>query len=304
MPPPCHGGALPDELRDTDACPGPLGASRTPNTLSRLLGLNEATLPGFVHEGKLVVGQGIEPCRRSPSGRSPGLIGPSRTPVLPTDPWWSPAQGSNLLPLDYRSNAHPYELAGAQTVVPAPRLELGYLSVPAFETGASAASARRAHALGARSGVRRPDGVSADFTTRTNAGCDGGARSHTFGLMRTALLPLKLRRKRRRCTRLDSNERLRSFNPPLLPPQLRVQDLELPVGFEPTISRLQGGCIGQLCYGSGRTPEYWSGQRNSNPRPRPWHGRALPPELCPQIVVATPHGFEPRTAVLETAVFP
>lgn len=69
--------------------------------------------------------------------------------------------------------------------------------------------------------------------------------------MRTALLPLKLRRKRRRCTRLDSNERLRSFNPPLLPPQLRVQDLELPVGFEPTISRLQGGCIGQLCYGSG-----------------------------------------------------
>ena len=79
--------------------------------------------------------------------------------------------------------------------------------------------------------------------------------------MRTALLPLKLRRKRRRCTRLDSNERLRSFNPPLLPPQLRVQDLELPVGFEPTISRLQGGCIGQLCYGSGRTPEYSSGQR-------------------------------------------
>jgi len=49
-------------------------------------------------------------------------------------------------------------------VVPAPRLELGYLSVPAFETGASAASARRAHALGARSRVRRPDGLSADFT--------------------------------------------------------------------------------------------------------------------------------------------
>jgi hypothetical protein len=28
-------------------------------------------------------------------------------------------------------------------------------------------------------------------------GCDGGTRSHTFGLMRTALLPLKLRRKDR-----------------------------------------------------------------------------------------------------------
>jgi hypothetical protein len=159
MPPPRRGGALPDELRDTDACAGPLGASRTPNTLSRLLGLNEATLPGFVHEGELVVGQGIEPCRRSPSGRSPGLIGPSRTPVLPTDRSWSPAQGSNLLPLDYRSNAHPYELAGAQTVVP------DHSTIPL--RGCSC------------------------------TGCDGGTRSHTFGLMRTALLPLKLRRKDR-----------------------------------------------------------------------------------------------------------
>jgi len=57
-------------------------------------------------------------------------------------------------------------------VVPAPRLELGYLSVPAFETGASAASARRAHALGARSGFDVRMGV-CRFHHSTNAGCDG-----------------------------------------------------------------------------------------------------------------------------------
>src|SRR5262245_6233733 len=29
-------------------------------------------------------------------------------------------------------------------------------------------------------------------------------------------------------------------------------------------------------------PRTWSGKRDSNPRPRPWQGRALPTELFPQ----------------------
>ncbi len=29
---------------------------------------------------------------------------------------------------------------------------------------------------------------------------------------------------------------------------------------------------------------FWSGKRDSNPRPRPWQGRALPAELLPQYV--------------------
>ncbi len=30
----------------------------------------------------------------------------------------------------------------------------------------------------------------------------------------------------------------------------------------------------------------WSGRRGSNPRPRPWQGRALPTELLPQILAS------------------
>ena len=29
----------------------------------------------------------------------------------------------------------------------------------------------------------------------------------------------------------------------------------------------------------------WSGRRDSNPRPRPWQGRALPTELLPQMLI-------------------
>jgi hypothetical protein len=29
----------------------------------------------------------------------------------------------------------------------------------------------------------------------------------------------------------------------------------------------------------------WSGQRDSNSRPRPWQGRALPTELCPHFFI-------------------
>ncbi len=35
----------------------------------------------------------------------------------------------------------------------------------------------------------------------------------------------------------------------------------------------------------------WSGKRDSNSRPRPWQGRALPTELFPQM--ASPRGLEP-----------
>ena len=37
----------------------------------------------------------------------------------------------------------------------------------------------------------------------------------------------------------------------------------------------------------------WSGQRGSNPRPRPWQGRALPAELCPHDDLAARVGIEP-----------
>ena len=46
--------------------------------------------------------------------------------------------------------------------------------------------------------------------------------------------------------------------------------------------------IGVACYGEshGRTPiirsRNWSGKRDSNSRPRPWQGRALPTELFPR----------------------
>jgi hypothetical protein len=220
---------------------------------------------GICPRGGTGVGQGIEPCRRSPSGRSPGLIGPSRTPVLPTDRWWSPAQGSNLLPLDYRSNAHPYELAGAQTVVP------DHSTIPL--RGCSC------------------------------TGCDGGTRSHTFGLMRTALLPLELRRKdrgapgstrtsvcgasiRRYCllsyecktwsSRSGSNRRSPAYKADALASSATGAERVVNAGAGSGI-RIRGLDLGTV---------------------------ALFRLSYARNVLATPHGFEPRTAVLETAVFP
>ena len=39
----------------------------------------------------------------------------------------------------------------------------------------------------------------------------------------------------------------------------------------------------------------WSGKRDSNSRPRPWQGRALPTELFPRLGVA--HSIESRSSV-------
>lgn len=48
-----------------------------------------------------------------------------------------------------------------------------------------------------------------------------------------------------------------------------------------SVSDGQSGC--RLCSRLfGRRGRSWSGQWDSNPRPRPWQGRALPAELCPQ----------------------
>ncbi|CAI8949549.1 hypothetical protein EMIT0P218_50045 [Pseudomonas sp. IT-P218] len=43
--------------------------------------------------------------------------------------------------------------------------------------------------------------------------------------------------------------------------------------------------------GERRFRQIWSGKRDSNSRPRPWQGRALPTELFPQM--ASPRGLEP-----------
>ncbi len=54
----------------------------------------------------------------------------------------------------------------------------------------------------------------------------------------------------------------------------------------------------------------WSGQRDSNPRPSPWQGDALPAEPCPHInlsnaslLEATP-GFEPGVKALQASALP
>ena len=51
----------------------------------------------------------------------------------------------------------------------------------------------------------------------------------------------------------------------------------------------------------------WSGQRDSNPRPSPWQGDALPAEPCPHIKLsnleATP-GFEPGVKALQASALP
>ncbi len=59
--------------------------------LERVAGIEPATCPwqGYVlplapHPHYLVVGQGFEPCRSSPSGQSPELIRLRRIPMLPT----------------------------------------------------------------------------------------------------------------------------------------------------------------------------------------------------------------------------
>ena len=51
----------------------------------------------------------------------------------------------------------------------------------------------------------------------------------------------------------------------------------------------------------------WSGQRDSNPRPSPWQGDALPAEPCPHVKLsnleATP-GFEPGVKALQASALP
>ena len=51
----------------------------------------------------------------------------------------------------------------------------------------------------------------------------------------------------------------------------------------------------------------WSGQRDSNPRPSPWQGDALPAEPCPHVrlskLEATP-GFEPGVKALQASALP
>ena len=62
------------------------------------------------------------------------------------------------------------------------------------------------------------------------------------------------------------------------------QEMVGPPGLEPGTDRLWAGCSNQLSY----RPNYlirriWSGKRDSNSRPPPWQGDALPTELFPHI---------------------
>ncbi len=70
--------------------------------------------------------------------------------------------------------------------------------------------------------------------------------------------------------------------------QLSHVRMEETPGFEPGVKALQASAL-PLGYVSGcKGPAHrpceteWSGQRDSNPRPQPWQGCALPTEPCPQ----------------------
>ena len=52
----------------------------------------------------------------------------------------------------------------------------------------------------------------------------------------------------------------------------------------------------RLCY-------MWSGRRDSNPRPQPWQGYALPTEPLPQKMEATT-GIEPVIKALQASALP
>ena len=60
-----------------------------------------------------------------------------------------------------------------------------------------------------------------------------------------------------------------------------------PLGLEPRTDRLWAGCSNQLSYRPKFTSNLqtiWSGKRDSNSRPPPWQGDALPTELFPHFV--------------------
>jgi hypothetical protein len=144
-------------------------------------------------------------------------------------------------------------LPARRGVVPAPRLELGYLAVPAFETGASADSATPAYALGggapgstrtsvcgasirrycllsyecktwsSRSGSnRRSPAYKADALASSatgaeravNAGADSGIRIRGLDLGTVALFQLSYARKSFWQPRTDSSRGLRFWRPP------------------------------------------------------------------------------------------
>ena len=155
-------------------------------------------------------------------------------------------------------------LPARKGVVPAPRLELGRM----LETGAGFGPARglRPSALQAVAF----DHSAIPLYRCSRIGCDGGARSHTLGLMRTALLPLKLRRK----------------------------DVVHPARLERASAELQSAAIA-FSATSARPGAPGRVRTDDLPLTRRMHWPALLREH-----LATPHGFEPRTAVLETAVFP
>ena len=90
-----------------------------------------------------------------------------------------------------------------------------------------------------------------------------------------------------------------------------------PPGLEPGTDRLWAGCSNQLSYRpmtfdrKSRTAKVmremqnivWSGKRDSNSRPPPWQGDALPTELFPHHAdtrekMATRRGLEPLTSAV------
>ena len=96
--------------------------------------------------------------------------------------------------------------------------------------------------------------------------------------------------------------------------------LEATPGFEPGVKALQASAlplghvailasclIKSWLVSQPARLRQWSGQRDSNPRPSPWQGDALPAEPCPHVwfsnLEATP-GFEPGVKALQASALP
>ena len=60
------------------------------------------------------------------------------------------------------------------------------------------------------------------------------------------------------------------------------------------------GCQIKKKGGNDEDKEFWSGKRDSNSRPRPWQGRALPTELFPQRIGFIIFYFQQKANCAET----
>src|SRR5205809_1350432 len=79
--------------------------------------------------------------------------------------------------------------------------------------------------------------------------------------------------------------------------------LAAPRGFEPRFTDSKSAVL-PLDEGAAVREESWSGRRDSNPRPSPWQGDALPTEPLPPETFRPPHGgAESQNRTGDTAIF-